>query len=245
MKETALNDFLTSPLRKLVSIMPPQLICKLEFSRQSFEGFNERPVEFGFVFRCIQSLYPKKVLDVGTGTTALPSLIRNCGCLVTAIDNIKDYWSSGMSNRHYYVLNDDITAQNTRVEGKFDLITCVSVLEHIEKHDDAISNMFNLLNPDGHLILTFPYSESQFVKNVYDLVGSNAYGRNVPYTCQSFSRNELSRWIKNKGEIVEQEYWQFWDGDYWSIGNKLIPPFRTESSKRHQLSCVLIRKIPL
>mgnify|MGYP003681945001 CR=1 FL=1 len=66
--------------------LPPQLICRYEFNNQSFIGFNERPVEYSFKFRSHKSLYPKKVLDVGTGKTALPHLMSTCGCLVTAID---------------------------------------------------------------------------------------------------------------------------------------------------------------
>ena len=62
----------------------PKWVCKREFESQSFKRFNERPVEFGFVFRKLSELYPRTILDVGTGTTALPHVMRNCGFLVTA-----------------------------------------------------------------------------------------------------------------------------------------------------------------
>ncbi|NLA49806.1 MAG: hypothetical protein GX876_10140 [Bacteroidales bacterium] len=75
--------------------LPARMICKFEFKRQTFILFNERPLEYAFVFKCIGLLYPKNVLDVGTGTSALPNLIRSCGPLVTAIDNIRDYWRIG------------------------------------------------------------------------------------------------------------------------------------------------------
>jgi 2-polyprenyl-3-methyl-5-hydroxy-6-metoxy-1,4-benzoquinol methylase len=223
--------------------MPARLICRLEFERQSFDVFNERPVEFGFVFRQLAKLYPQTVLDVGTGTTALPHLIRNCGCLVTASDNIKDYWPSGMYNRHYHVINDDIT--DSCISDKFDLITCISVLEHVQNYQSAVKNMFTLLNPNGHLIMTFPYSESLYIRNVYELPGSNAFNKNIPYITQSYSRNELSGWcVINGGKIVEQEYWQFWDGDYWTVGNRIIPPLKVNSNEKHQLTCIIIQKVP-
>jgi len=101
-------------------------VCRREFESQAFTRLNERPIEFGFVFRKLGEIYPRTILDVGTGTTALPHLMRNCGFLVTAIDNVHDYWSSGMINRHYHVIDDDITA--TRLTDTFDLITCISVL---------------------------------------------------------------------------------------------------------------------
>jgi SAM-dependent methyltransferase len=219
----------------------PQRICRQEFESQTFTRFNERPIEFAFVFRKLGEIYPRKILDVGTGTTALPHLLRNCGFLTTATDNVRDYWPSGMQNRHYHVIDDDIT--QSRLDESFDLITCVSVLEHIERAADAVGNMFRLLNQHGHLILSFPYNEGRYSRNVYDLPGSS-YGRGEPYIAQSFSRAEIERWLReNNGAIVEQEYWQFWDGDYWTVGNQIIPPRRVTAADKHQHTCILLRKL--
>jgi len=234
--------FIKNQIKKILNFLPPQLICRLEFRSQSFSKFNERPVEYGFVFTCLQSLYPQKILDVGTGITSLPHLMSNCGFHVTAIDNITDYWPVGMSNRHYYVINDDIT--NSKIIDKFDVVTCISVLEHIVNHKDAIKNMFNLLKPNGHLILTIPYSENHYVRNVYEMEGSNAYGKEIPFITQSFSKNELSDWLSIiNGKIVKQEYWKFWSEDHWSVGNQLIPPIKVNAEEKHQLSCLLIQKV--
>lgn len=218
----------------------PKRICRKEFESQTFTRFNERPIEFSFVFRKIGEIYPRTILDVGTGTTALPHLMRNCGYVVTASDNVQDYWPSGMLNRHYHIIDDDIT--ETRLSGPFDLITCISVLEHIEKPDFAFRNMFSLLKPDGHLILTFPYKEKDYVRNVYELPGSS-YGKGAPYITQSFSRSKVERWLReNRGTIIDQEYWQFWEGDYWTVGKQLIPPRRVTADDKHQLTCILIHK---
>jgi 2-polyprenyl-3-methyl-5-hydroxy-6-metoxy-1,4-benzoquinol methylase len=162
----------------------PARVLRQEFERQEFTRFNERPVEFAFIFKNLAKIYPREILDVGSGTTALASVLRNCGFLVTATDNVRDYWPSGMLNRHYYVIDDDIT--NTHLNKKYDLITCISVLEHIEKADSAVRNMFALLNPNGYLILTFPYSAKGYVRNVYELPGSS-YGQGAPYITQSYS----------------------------------------------------------
>ena len=218
----------------------PRWLTKREYQKQAFRRFNERPVEFSFVFRKLADIYPRAILDVGTGTTALPHLMRNCGFLVTATDNIRDYWPNGMSNRHYHIIDDDITA--TRLVGKFDLVTCVSVLEHVERSEEAVSNMFSLLNPGGHLVLTFPYTEQSYVRNVYDLPGST-YGQDATYITQSYSRTQLDQWLRqNRAKIVEQEFWRFWDGDYWTVGKQLIPPRRVTRLDKHQLTCLLLRR---
>ncbi len=227
-------------IAKTLLSLNPKWICKYEYTSQTFTRFNERPVELSFVFRKLGEIYPRKILDVGTGTTALPHLMRNCGCLVTAIDNIRDYWPAGMRNRHYHVIDDDITS--THISDTFDLITCISVLEHIQKPNDAIRNMFSLLKPNGHLILTFPYNERSYIRNVYELPGSS-YGQGSPYITQSYSRTELTQWLDdNHASIVNQEYWQFWKGNHWTIDEQVIPPKQVNADETHQLTCILIRK---
>jgi 2-polyprenyl-3-methyl-5-hydroxy-6-metoxy-1,4-benzoquinol methylase len=113
---------LTKRIVKKIFNLYPKWLCNQEYKSQTFSRFNERPIEFGFVFRIIGNIFPRIILDVGTGTTALPHLMRNCGCLVTATDNVRDYWPSGMINRHYHIIDDDIT--DTRLSEKFDAITC-------------------------------------------------------------------------------------------------------------------------
>lgn len=39
---------------------------------------------------------------------------------------------------------------------RFDSIICLNVLEHIEHDEQALSNIYNLLRPDGHFILLVP-----------------------------------------------------------------------------------------
>jgi len=211
-----------------------------EYLQPVFGEPNERPVEYRFVFEQIATFYPKKILDVGTGLTALPHLMANCGCNVTATDNVKDYWPDGLSNRHYHVIDDDIA--DTKLTEKFNMITCVSTLEHIDKADQAVKNMFTLLNPGGILVLTFPYNEVRGVPNVYEL--PNSVVKKVPkFKTRAYSRADLNRWENENGaRIVNQEYWQFFSGDYWTVGEKILPPKKVSQTDRHQISCVTLQK---
>lgn len=215
-------------------------ICRREYLAQEFLGINERPVEYRFVFEQLTQAFPRTVLDVGTGRTALPQLMRTCGFLVTAIDNIRDYWTSGMVNRHYHVLDDDILAP--KIGGPFDFITCISTLEHIRDHARAMRNMLALLRPGGRLVATFPYNEKTYVENVYALPGSIGADK-YPFITQVFSRHELENWIRDGGvQIVAQEYWRYFDGAYWTIGQRVVPPVRVEAGEQHQISCVALVK---
>lgn len=232
-------ELLKRTIRTILNIYP-RWICRREYESQVFNRFNERPIEYGFVFRKLGEIYPLKILDVGTGTTALPHLMRNCGSLVTAIDNIRDYWPVGITNRHFHVIDDDIT--KTQIESTFDLITCISVLEHIQNPDQAIEKIFSLMKPGGYLVLTFPYNENAYTRNVYELPGSS-YGQRAPYVTQEYSRREIDRWLENtNAKIVEQEYWEFWEGDHWTVGKQLIPPRSVSVDDKHQLTCLLLQK---
>ena len=215
-------------------------VNKREYHAQHFTGINERPIEYGFVFRHLTRLWPRTVLDVGTGVTSLPELMRTCGFLVTATDNKGDYWPSAMTNRHYFIIDDDIT--KTMIHETFDFITCISVLEHIQEHDAALRSLSRLLNPGGHLVVTFPYNEEVYAPNVYEVEGSNSKGR-FAFATQAFSRKEVEYWTSvNSLAIVEQEYWRFFTGDYWTVGERVIPPVRVRRDQEHQLSCLLLEK---
>jgi SAM-dependent methyltransferase len=204
------------------------------------KNINERPIEFGFAFKWLSKIYPAEVLDVGSGTTAWPHVMANCGISITAIDKTKGYWESGFFNRHYYIINDDITKPN--ITKQFDLITCLSVLEHIPNHKKAINEMIKLLKPGGHLVLTFPYNEKQYIDNVYKLPNAG-YGQDASYICQVFSRRELDTWLKENGaRIVEQEYYEIFTGALWTFGRRIYPPRKVKKVERCHLTCVLIQK---
>lgn len=204
------------------------------------QDINERSIEYSFLFEHLWKICPKEILDVGTGSTALPHVLANCGFKVIAIDEKGSYWDFSYFNRHYRVKKDNIL--DSKINKKFDFISCISVLEHIADKDKAIKEMFKLLKPNGHLMLTFPYNENSYIKNVYNLEGAG-YGQNFPYICQIFSRNEIDRWIKeNNGKIIDQRYYDVFTGNLWTFGEKICPPKQVNKESKHQLTCLIIKK---
>lgn len=166
--------------------------------------------------------------------------MQQCGLIVTAIDNVSDYWPKGMFNRHFHVMDQDILTPG--MEGQYDMITCVSVLAHVEDSAIAVRNMFKMLKPKGHLVLTFPYNEQRYVPNVYKLAGSS-YGQESQFATQVFSRNQVSNWMhENNARVVEQEYWRFWSGDLWTVGEQISPPQQVTVEDSHDISCIIVTK---
>ena len=227
------------PVRRLGNFYVRR-ICAREYDRMAYVSVNERPIEFAFLFRQLVISWPKTILDVGTGKTALPHLLRNCGFHVTATDNIKDYWPQGMVNRHYHVINDDIT--QSALTGTYDVISCISVLEHIGKHREAVKAMGRLLAPGGRLILSCPYNDKKYSENVYALPESSVT-ESYPFVTQAFSRVEVDVWLQETGlELIEQEYWQLFDGEYWTCGERIIPPRSVSVDEQHQITCLVLGK---
>lgn len=99
-------------------------------------------IEYGYVLRQLNAFQPQTVLDVGSGTRALPSLLATCGFVVTATDNVRDYWPQGMINRHWHTVDDDIRSS------------------HLTEHVAAMQEMLRLTRPGGHRLITTPYNES-------------------------------------------------------------------------------------
>jgi len=214
-----------------------EAVLHRQYLRQKPILFNERPVEYQYVFRQLIRLCPKTILDAGTGKSALPSLLKTCGFAVTAIDNKSAYWKNGFSNWHYHIIQDDIL--RPALQGPFDLVLCISVLEHIPEHALAVANLMRLARPGGHVILTFPYHEYRYCPNVYEARDSDVKTK-PNFITQAFSRKEVDLWLRQTGStLIDQEYWRFYTGEYWTTGAKLTRPERATDATPHQIACML------
>lgn len=215
-------------------------LCASDGQNQVFSHHNERPIEYEFALRALRDACPQKVLDVGTGTTAWPHLLRTCGFVVTAIDNIRDYWPSGMVNRHWPVLDVDILNPGNALPAGYDAITCLSVLEHIANHTTAVRNMVGLLATGGLLVLTTPYSEHNPFANVYKHPEA-LYGQDAPYICRSSSQIELKEWLAAGLHLEHRELWRLFTGPVWATGSRCEWQMVDENAP-HQLGCFVFRK---
>lgn len=216
-------------------------ICASESQHQTFSVHNERSIEYRFALQVPGENRPESVLDVGTGTTAWPHLLWNCGYVVTAVDNVHDYWPDGMVNRHWTVLDLDIVNPKGDLGKTFEAITCISVLEHIEDHARAIQNMVRLLATGGVLILTTPYSHHYPYPNVYRHPEA-LYGKDAPYICRSSSETELKQWLASGLVLERRELWRLFTGPAWATGQRCTWQMATGEDEAHQLGCFAFRK---
>ncbi len=218
-----------------------QRVCLAESDSQKFTHHNERPIEYRFALECLARVRPRTVLDVGTGTTAWPHLLRNCGFVVAAHDNVRDYWDHQMVNRHWTVLNVDITKPKD-FRGPFDAVTCISVMEHIVDHENAVRNMLHVLAPGGQLIITTPYNHREYCPNVYKRPDA-LYGQDLPYICRSHSGEEIEKWQRLGARLKRREMWRLFSGPVWATGDRVPWEMAQSEDAPHQLGCFEFEKI--
>ncbi|AWD32533.1 Ubiquinone biosynthesis O-methyltransferase [Candidatus Kinetoplastibacterium sorsogonicusi] len=101
----------------------------------------------------------KKILDVGCGGGILSETLSSLGGLVTGIDMSK----KSIEIAKYHCRNYDVKPKyyRTSIElfektssEKFDIITCMEMLEHVDNPISIINSCKNLLNDDGVIVLS-------------------------------------------------------------------------------------------
>jgi 2-polyprenyl-3-methyl-5-hydroxy-6-metoxy-1,4-benzoquinol methylase len=167
--------------------------------------------------------------------------MRNCGFVVTAIDNVHDYWDSEMVNRHWTVLDVDITNPQ-QFQGSFDAVTCISVIEHIVDHENAVRNMLRVLAPGGMLIITTPYNHHEHSPNVYKRPDA-LYGQDAPYICRSHSAKEIEQWQQLGARLKRREMWRLFSGPVWATGDRVAWEQVQSEDAPHQLGCFEFEKL--
>lgn len=223
-----------------------KVVLKSEF-RDDVENARdyiyERPLEYSFCLQSLAKNHCRTVLDIGTGKSAFPAVLRNCGFVVTCLDKKQGYWSIfNTFNRHSHIFHSDI-CQKPFPKQQFDAVVCLSVLEHIPDYEKAVENMVRLTKPSGVLIFTFPYQPSDYCPDVYQL--PEAKGNVVPgrYIAQSFNDAILDSWLnKYNLELQDTKYFRGWTGRYWKCGDRISHPYFVENKSTANGICITMKR---
>ena len=117
------------------------------------------PLRVGFIEQR-STLAGKKVLDVGCGGGILSEALSELGADVTGIDASEN--TIGVAKSHSKLINSDVKyIQNTIEEfvtsnpdEKFDVITCLEMLEHVPSPGDIIKVCSGLLKKNGDIFFS-------------------------------------------------------------------------------------------
>ena len=106
------------------------------------------------------SMKDKKVLDVGCGGGILAEALSELGANVTGIDASEN--TIGVAKSHSRSIGSDVIYIQNTIEQyisshpneKFDVITCLEMLEHVPSPNEIIKSCSNLLKDDGNIFFS-------------------------------------------------------------------------------------------
>jgi 2-polyprenyl-6-hydroxyphenyl methylase/3-demethylubiquinone-9 3-methyltransferase len=99
----------------------------------------------------------KTALDVGCGAGLLTEPLARLGAAVTGIDASPDVIAVARKHATAMGLEIDYRVGDVQtLEGQFDLITCMEVIEHVAEPEPFVRALAKRLLPDGLLIMSTP-----------------------------------------------------------------------------------------
>lgn len=119
------------------------------------------PYRLDFILQQAEGLQDKQVLDVGCGGGILAESMAKLGANVTGIDLstaplvvAKQHAQSQQLNIDYQQIAIEELASQAGYQNKFDVITCMEMLEHVPDPAAIIAHCQPLLKPHGKLFIS-------------------------------------------------------------------------------------------
>ena len=131
---------------------------KGNFGRQTLESMNQAAWYNQWTLNNFEDYLNGKILEVGCGIGNFTKTLTDFGT-VWAMDIDKDYVKQTkelVGAKAHVGLGDIEKGKYFFKSERFDNAVCINVLEHIENDKQALKNLYNLLENNGHLILIVP-----------------------------------------------------------------------------------------
>ena len=183
------------------------------------------PLRVGFIEQR-STLAGKKVLDVGCGGGILSEALSELGADVTGIDASEN--TIGVAKSHSKLINSDVKyIQNTIEEfvtsnpdEKFDVITCLEMLEHVPSPGDIIKVCSGLLKKNGDIFFSTINRNPR--SYLFAVIGAEYILNLLPKGTHDYEKfikpSELAKWTRkanlNTLETIGLSYNPITD-NYW------------------------------
>jgi SAM-dependent methyltransferase len=140
------------------------------------------------------------VLDAGAGESVYRHLFSHCDYKALDLAVGDDRWN--YEGLDYVAPLDDMPIP----DASFDAVICTQVLEHTERPQESVAEMFRVLRPGGRLFITAPMAQSEH-QTPYDFFRFTSFGLRSLCTRAGFAAIELTafggRWTRWAYELPE------------------------------------------
>ena len=200
-------------------------ITQTELSIMRYAIFLQWPIrklEYSYMIKSCENFLVSgmKTLDVGCGVTPVARWFASKGCHAYGIDvdeNTIKYLQNSKSYLHDPKINfscQDMTSLNFN-DNTFDLVTSISVLEHLRHPSDskAISEMLRVLRPGGLLVMTVDYEP---MKEDFTYRKINKPYNNI--TLEKTILQPFSNYVEDndiRSQVSSEEIKKFWELHWW------------------------------
>ena len=169
------------------------------------------PLRVGFI-KDRSILAGKKILDVGCGGGILAEALSELGANVTGIDASEN--TIGVAKSHSRSINSNVRfIQNTIEEfiasnpdEKFDVITCLEMLEHVPSPGEIIKNCSDILKKDGDIFFSTINRNPR--SYLFAVIGAEYILNLLPKGTHDYEKfikpSELAKWIREAGLNSEE-----------------------------------------
>ncbi len=164
------------------------------------------PLRLDYIERHAGGLRDKQVLDVGCGGGILSEAMARAGARVTGIDMGKaplevarlHLLDSGLDVDYQHNSAEDFAAQHP---GRFDVVTCMEMLEHVPDPAAIVQACARLVKPGGQVFLsTINRNPKAYLLAI---VGAEYLLKMLPKGTHDYRKfikpSELARWLREAG----------------------------------------------
>ena len=168
------------------------------------------PLRVDYIERQVGGLDGKRVLDIGCGGGLLCEAMAARGARVTGIDMAEKslqiaqlhLLESGLEVEYHQATAEGFAADS---ETRFDIVTCLEMLEHVPDPDSILAAAARLLQADGRLVLsTINRKPKSFALAI---VGAEYLLRMLPRGTHEYRRfirpSELARGLRASGLRID------------------------------------------
>lgn len=151
---------------------------------------------------------PVRVLDVGCGSGFFMLMLKGKAVGLDSADNVEVCRRRGLQ-----AYSIDLEKNRFSFEDEsFDVVVCLEVFEHLRDPKNALSEMFRVLEPNGHLIVSTPNNRMP-IWRIRDFLLSFSFvsrvymGRDFGSDQKRYDENELMEILLSHGfEILRLRY---------------------------------------